>query len=29
MNFKKNLDSFYLDYMGWIKTKNHLMLLSL
>ncbi len=21
--------SFYLDYMGWIKTKNHLTLLSL
>jgi hypothetical protein len=26
---EKNLDSFYLDYMGWIKTKNHLTLLSL
>jgi hypothetical protein len=26
---KKNLDSFYLEYMGWIKTKNHLTLLSL
>ncbi len=21
---EKKLDSFYLDYMGWIKTKNHL-----
>ncbi len=26
---KKKLDSFYLEYMGWIKTKNHLTLLSL
>jgi hypothetical protein len=26
---EKNLDSFYLEYMGWIKTKNHLTLLSL
>jgi hypothetical protein len=26
---EKKLDSFYLEYMGWIKTKNHLMLLSL
>jgi len=25
---KKNLDSFYLNYMGWIKPKNHLTLLS-
>jgi hypothetical protein len=25
---EKNLD-FYLEYMGWIKTKNHLTLLSL
>ncbi len=25
----KNLDSFYLNYLGWIKTKNHLTLLSL
>jgi hypothetical protein len=23
---KKKLDSFYLYYMGWIKTKNHLTL---
>jgi hypothetical protein len=29
MNLKKNLDSFYLDYIGWIKTKNHRTLLSL
>jgi hypothetical protein len=27
--FKKNLDAFYLNYMGWIKPKNHLTLLSL
>ncbi len=26
---KKKIDSFYLEYMGWIKTKNHLTLLSL
>jgi hypothetical protein len=26
---EKKLDSFYLEYMGWIKTKNHLTLLSL
>jgi hypothetical protein len=26
---EKKLDSLYLDYMGWIKTKNHLTLLSL
>ncbi len=26
---EKKLDSFYLEYMGWIKTKNHLRLLSL
>ncbi len=26
---EKKLDSFYLQYMGWIKTKNHLTLLSL
>jgi hypothetical protein len=29
MQNEKNLDSFYLDYMVWIKTKNHLTLLSL
>ncbi len=28
-NFKKNLVSFYLNYMGQIKLKNHLTLLSL
>ncbi len=27
-NEKKNY-SFYLDFMGWIKTQNHLTLLSL
>ena len=27
--YKKNFYSFYLDYIGWIKTKNHLTLLSL
>ncbi len=26
---KKKLDIFHLDSMGWIKTKNHLMLLYL
>jgi hypothetical protein len=26
---EKKLDSFYLEYMGCIKTKNHLTLLSL
>jgi hypothetical protein len=26
---EKKIDSFYLAYMGWIKTKNHLTLLSL
>jgi hypothetical protein len=26
---KKKFDSFYLEYMGWIKRKNHLTLLSL
>jgi hypothetical protein len=25
---EKKLDSFYLDYTGWIKTKSHLTLLS-
>jgi hypothetical protein len=29
MQNEKNLDSFYLDYMVWIKTKNHLTLPSL
>jgi hypothetical protein len=28
-NEEKKFDSFYLDYMGWIKTKYHLTLLSL
>jgi hypothetical protein len=28
-NFKKNLDSFYLHYKGWIRPKSHLTLLSL
>jgi hypothetical protein len=26
---EKQLDSFYPEYMGWIKTKSHLTLLSL
>ncbi len=26
---EKNLDSFYLEYMGWIKKKKHITLLSL
>jgi len=26
---EKKFDSFYLEYVGWIKTKNHLTLLSL
>ncbi len=26
---EKKIDSFYLDYMGWMKTKNHLTLMSL
>jgi hypothetical protein len=29
IKMEKDLDSFYLEYMGWIKTKNHLTLLSL
>ncbi len=29
IQLKKILDSFYLNYMGWIKPKNHLTLLSL
>jgi hypothetical protein len=28
-NFKNFFDSFYLHYMGYIKPKNHLSLLSL
>jgi hypothetical protein len=26
---EKKIDSLYLDYMGWIKKKKHLLLLSL